>query len=74
VLAGPDDDGFLSLHEVYQLPLKDCEPGVLSACSTNVGPQRPLEAGVPLASGFLAAGARRVVASPWSGAATSTPC
>jgi CHAT domain-containing protein len=33
---------------------------------TNVGPQAPLEAGVTLASGFLAAGARRVVASHWS--------
>jgi CHAT domain-containing protein len=39
---------------------------VLSACVTNVGPQQPLEAGVTLASGFLSAGARRVVASHWS--------
>jgi CHAT domain-containing protein/tetratricopeptide (TPR) repeat protein len=62
----PGDDGFLELHEVYQLPLKDCELAVLSACETNVGPQRPLEAGVTLAGGFLAAGARRVVASHWS--------
>jgi CHAT domain-containing protein len=31
-----------------------------------VGPQRPLEAGVTLAGGFLTAGARRVVASHWS--------
>ena len=61
-----DDDGFLSLHEIYPLPLQDCELAVLSACETNVGPQRPLEAGVTLASGFLAAGARRVVASHWS--------
>jgi CHAT domain-containing protein/Tfp pilus assembly protein PilF len=61
-----EDDGFLSLHEVYQLRLAACELAVLSACSTNVGPQRPLEAGVTLATGFLAAGARRVVASHWS--------
>jgi CHAT domain-containing protein len=61
-----EDDGFLSLHEIYRLPLQDCELAVLSACMTNVGPQRPLEAGVTLASGFLAAGARRVVASHWS--------
>jgi CHAT domain-containing protein len=39
---------------------------VLSACSTNVGPPRPLEAGVTLAGAFLTAGARRVVASHWS--------
>jgi len=47
------------------LPLQKCELAVLSACDTNVGPQRPLEAGVTLASGFLTAGARRVVASHW---------
>jgi CHAT domain-containing protein/tetratricopeptide (TPR) repeat protein len=59
------EDGLLSLHEIYRLPLLDCELAVLSACQTNVGPQHPLEAGVTLASGFLAAGARRVVASHW---------
>jgi CHAT domain-containing protein len=60
-----DDDGFLTLHEIYSLPLGQCELAVLSACQTNTGAQRPLEAGVTLASGFLAAGARRVVASHW---------
>jgi CHAT domain-containing protein len=64
--ADPADDGVLSLHEIYTLPLKDCELAVLSACVTNVGPQQPLEAGVTLASGFLSAGARHVVASHWS--------
>jgi CHAT domain-containing protein len=62
----PEDDGFLSLHEICTLPLGDCELAVLSACVTNVGPQRPLEAGVTLAGGFLTAGAHRVVASHWS--------
>ena len=61
-----EDDGFLSLHEIYQLPLEGCELAVLAACQTNVGPQQPLESGVTLANGFLAAGARRVVASHWS--------
>jgi CHAT domain-containing protein len=61
-----EEDGFLSLHEIYALPLEKCDLAVLSACVTNVGPQRPLEAGVTLASGFLGAGARRVVASHWS--------
>ena len=59
------DDGFLYLHEIYRLPLEECELAVLSACSTNVGPQRPLEAGVTLAGGFLASGARGVLASHW---------
>jgi CHAT domain-containing protein/tetratricopeptide (TPR) repeat protein len=61
----PENDGFLELHEISTLPLGDCELAVLSACHTNVGPQRPLEAGVTLAGGFLTAGARRVVASHW---------
>jgi CHAT domain-containing protein/Tfp pilus assembly protein PilF len=64
--ATPENDGFLFLHDIYRLPLQDCALAVLSACETDVGPQRPLEAGVTLASGFLAAGARRVVASHWS--------
>lgn len=59
------DDGFLSLTEIYSLPLQDCELAVLSACVTFVGPLPPLEAGVTVASIFLIAGAHRVVASHW---------
>jgi CHAT domain-containing protein len=59
------DDGFLGLSEICGLPLQDCELAILSACVTHVGPQRPLEAGVTVANGFLTAGARRVVASHW---------
>jgi CHAT domain-containing protein len=61
-----DDDGFLSLHEIYALDLGDCELAALSACQTNVGGKRPLEAGSTLARAFLAAGARRVVCSQWN--------
>jgi CHAT domain-containing protein/tetratricopeptide (TPR) repeat protein len=60
------DDGYLSLFEIYRLPLQDCELSVLSACVTNVGPLQPLEAGVTLASAFLTAGSRRVIASHWN--------
>jgi len=60
-----ENDGFLSLFEIYGLPLGDCELVVLSACQTNVGPDRPLEAGSTMARAFLAAGARRVVCSHW---------
>ncbi|HEV2971141.1 MAG TPA: CHAT domain-containing tetratricopeptide repeat protein [Pirellulales bacterium] len=61
-----DDDGFLSIHEIHELPLSGCELVVLSACQTNVGPDRPLEAGATLAQAFLAAGGKRVVCSHWN--------
>ena len=70
--AASDDDGFLSLHEIYRLPLQECDLAVLSACLTHVGPQQPMEAGVTLANGFLSAGAKRVVASHWNVADRST--
>ena len=66
------NDGFLSYNEILQLPLADCELAVLSACQTNVGPDRPLEAGSTLAQAFLAAGAHRVIASHWSVSDAST--
>lgn len=62
----PGNDGFLTLHEISRLSLTGCELTVLSACVTNVGPQRPLEAGVTLAGAFLGAGSRGVMASCWS--------
>ncbi|MDZ4780796.1 MAG: CHAT domain-containing protein [Planctomycetia bacterium] len=61
-----DEDGFLALHEIYALNLNGCELTALSACRTNVGGDRPLEAGSTLARAFLAAGARRVVCSQWN--------
>ena len=61
-----DGDGFLSLYEIHNLSLTDCELAVLSACDTNVGSNRPLEAGSTLARAVLAAGARGVVSSHWS--------
>ncbi len=68
----PDDDGVLNLQEVYALPLGGCELAVLSACQSNLGPNRNLEAGSTLTRAFLSAGARRVVASLWSVADDST--
>jgi CHAT domain-containing protein len=62
----PSNDGFLTLHEISRLRLTGCELTVLSACVTNVGPQRPLEAGVTLAGAFLGAGSRGVMASCWA--------
>jgi CHAT domain-containing protein/Tfp pilus assembly protein PilF len=65
-IAEAEEDGFLSYNEILRLPLTECELAVLSACQTNSGPERPLESGSSLAQAFLAAGARRVIASHWS--------
>jgi CHAT domain-containing protein/Tfp pilus assembly protein PilF len=61
----PADDGFLTLPEIYELDLKDCELAILSACQTNYGPQQQGEGVWTLSRGFLVAGTRRVVASNW---------
>ncbi len=61
----PRDDGRLYLKEIFDLPLGACELAVLSACESNVGPSRKLEAGASMTRAFLSAGARRVVASLW---------
>jgi len=63
--AKAGDDGLLEHHEIHGLSLTRCELAVLSACRTNIGPNRPLEASSTLTRAFLAAGARRVVCSLW---------
>lgn len=60
------NDGFLQLHEIYDLPLQATELAVLSACETNLGMAVEGEGVFALSRGFLAAGARRVVASQWA--------
>jgi CHAT domain-containing protein/tetratricopeptide (TPR) repeat protein len=62
--AGPDDDGQLQLFEIYALGLS-AELAVLSSCETRVGTVVPGEGVFALSRAFLAAGARRVVASLW---------
>lgn len=61
-----DNDGFLQLHELYELHLPHTELAVLSACATNVGESVEGEGVFALSRGFLVAGARRVVASQWA--------
>jgi CHAT domain-containing protein len=71
VLARPDsitsaeDDGLLELHEIYRLRL-DCQLAVLSACESHRGRRVAGEGAFALSRGFLAAGARSVVASQWA--------
>lgn len=59
-----ENDGRLQLFEIYDLRLA-ARLVVLSACDTHVGREVEGEGVFTLARGFLAAGARRVVASLW---------
>ncbi|HWP43188.1 MAG TPA: CHAT domain-containing tetratricopeptide repeat protein [Blastocatellia bacterium] len=62
--AGRTRDGFLRLHEIYNLRLP-AELVVLSACRTGLGKHIRGEGIVGLTRGFMYAGAARVVASLW---------
>lgn len=57
-------DGFLRLHQIYDLDL-DTEVVVLSACETALGKNIRGEGVVGLTRGFLYAGSRSVVGSLW---------
>ncbi len=59
-----DDDGFVSVDEIFALDL-DCEQVVLSACSTALGEVVDGEGLEGLTRAFLYAGARSVVAALW---------
>jgi CHAT domain-containing protein/tetratricopeptide (TPR) repeat protein len=61
---GHPQDGFLRLHEVYNLKLS-ADLVVLSACQTGLGKDIRGEGLVGLTRGFMYAGAPRVVASLW---------
>lgn len=61
---GSPEDGFLHLFEVYEMGLKS-DLVVLSACETKLGTRVRGEGVLALSRGFLAAGARRAVASLW---------
>jgi tetratricopeptide (TPR) repeat protein len=61
---GRPQDGFLRLHQIYNLELP-VELVVLSACQTGLGKEVKREGLVGLVRGFMYAGAPRVVASLW---------
>jgi CHAT domain-containing protein len=61
---GRPRDGFLRLHEIFNLRLP-AELVVLSACQTGLGKEVKGEGLVGLTRGFMYAGAARVVASLW---------
>jgi CHAT domain-containing protein len=62
---GQPQDGFLRLHEIYNLKL-NAETVVLSGCRTALGQEIKGEGLVGLTRGFMYAGAKRVMASLWS--------
>jgi CHAT domain-containing protein/tetratricopeptide (TPR) repeat protein len=61
---GQPVDGFLRLHDIYNLNLP-ADLVVLSACQTGLGKEIRGEGLVGLTRGFMYAGAPRVVASLW---------
>jgi CHAT domain-containing protein/tetratricopeptide (TPR) repeat protein len=61
---GQPQDGFLRLHDIYNLNL-DVDLVVLSACRTALGKEVNGEGLIGLTRGFMYAGASRVVASLW---------
>jgi CHAT domain-containing protein/Tfp pilus assembly protein PilF len=61
---GQPQDGYLLLHDVYNLSLP-VELVVLSACRTGVGKEVKGEGLIGLTRGFMHAGAARVVSTLW---------
>jgi CHAT domain-containing protein/Tfp pilus assembly protein PilF len=62
--AGRPRDGFLRLHEIYDLHLQ-ADLVVISACRTALGQEVRGEGLIGLTQGFFHAGASRVVVSLW---------
>jgi CHAT domain-containing protein len=61
---GQPQDGFLRMHEIYNLNL-GAELVVLSACQTALGKEVKGEGLMGLTRGFMYAGSPRLVASLW---------
>jgi CHAT domain-containing protein/Flp pilus assembly protein TadD len=62
---GNPQDGFLRLHEIYNLKL-NADLVVLSACQTALGEEVRSEGLIGLTRGFMYAGSPQVLASLWS--------
>ena len=61
---GRQQDGFLSLNDIYNLELSS-DLVVLSACQTALGKEVRGEGLIGLSRGFLYAGSKKVIASLW---------
>lgn len=68
ILLAPDDqnDGSLTVRDVYELDLAQADLVVLSACQTQTGGQNQGDDFVSLSRAFTYAGSASVVASLWS--------
>ena len=62
---GQSEDGFLQLHDIYNLDLSQTQLVVLSACRTALGKDVKGEGLVGLTRGFMYAGSKSVIASLW---------
>jgi CHAT domain-containing protein/tetratricopeptide (TPR) repeat protein len=62
---GRSQDGFLRLHEIYNLQL-NADLIVLSACETGLGKEIKGEGLIGLTRGFMYSGVPRVIASLWN--------
>jgi CHAT domain-containing protein/tetratricopeptide (TPR) repeat protein len=62
---GQSEDGFLQLHDIYNLELSGTQLVVLSACRTGLGKEVKGEGLVGLTRGFMYAGSPSVIASLW---------
>lgn len=62
---GEPQDGFLSLHDIFNLSLP-ADLVVLSACRTGLGKETKGEGIIGLTRGFMYAGAARVMTTLWS--------
>ena len=62
---GQSEDGFLQLHDIYNLDLSQTRLVVLSACRTALGKEVKGEGLVGLTRGFMYAGSKTVIASLW---------
>ena len=62
---GQSEDGFLQLHDIYNLDLSQTQLVVLSACRTALGKEVKGEGLMGLTRGFMYAGSKSVIASLW---------
>lgn len=62
---GQDEEGFLQLHDIYNLDLSRTQLVVLSACRTALGKEVKGEGLMGLTRGFMYAGSKSVIASLW---------